>query len=224
MAGDPYRRVRPGEKVKIPALAWTQLMRGLVSLDNTGGDTIEFPESPYNWVYFRNDSGSTIPRWGVATIAGVASTPVGTTGAAVRQFESMPVRAGGGPTGAAAAIGVAVEPIPAGGLGRLAVAGAVQVRGADMANVGSAMVLYQSSDWGLVVLGGSGIRLGTISATWSKGSTATVTQQSGDGTAITPTTTFTASNYFATITVSSGTKRVACALAGSTWVLIAAEC
>jgi len=68
------------------------------------------------------------------------------------------------------------------------------------------------------------LRLGTISATWSKGSNATVTQQNGDGTAISPSQTFTASNYFATITVSSGTKRVACGLVGSTWLLIAAEC
>ena len=67
-------------------------------------------------------------------------------------------------------------------------------------------------------------RLGTVSATWSKGSSATVTQQNGDGAAISPAQTFTASNYFATITVSSGTKRVACGLVGSTWILIAAEC
>lgn len=68
------------------------------------------------------------------------------------------------------------------------------------------------------------LRLGTVSSTWGKGSNATVTQQNGDGTAISPSQTFTASNYFATITVSSGTKRVACGLVGSTWILIAAEC
>jgi hypothetical protein len=51
-----------------------------------------------------------------------------------------------------------------------------------------------------------------------------VTQQAGDGTALSPATTFTATNYFATVTVSSGTRRVACALIDSTWVLIAAEC
>lgn len=68
------------------------------------------------------------------------------------------------------------------------------------------------------------IRLGTISATWSKGSTATVTQQNGDGTAMAGSPTFTAKNYFSTVTVLSGTKRVACALIDATWVLIAAEC
>jgi hypothetical protein len=117
---------------------------------------------------------------------------------------------------------VAVEPIPAGGIGRVAVGGAVQVKAADAGKL-PGTVLYSGADWSLVALG-SGFRVGTISSTWTKGATATVTQQNGDGTAITPTQTFTARNHYATITVASGTKRVGCALAGSTWVLIAAEC
>jgi hypothetical protein len=72
--------------------------------------------------------------------------------------------------------------------------------------------------------GGKPLRIGTISVTWNKGSTATVTEQKGDGTAKSPTVTFTAKNYFANVTVSSGTKRVACAKVDDTWILIAAEC
>lgn len=72
--------------------------------------------------------------------------------------------------------------------------------------------------------GGSAIRLGTIASTWTKGQEATVTEQTGDGSAAAGDPTFTAKNFFATITVSTGTKRVACALVGSTWILIAAEC
>lgn len=72
--------------------------------------------------------------------------------------------------------------------------------------------------------GGSQVRLGTISATWTKGTTATVTQIKGDGSAISPTVTFTAENWFADVTVSSGTKKVACAKVDATWILIAAEC
>ena len=68
------------------------------------------------------------------------------------------------------------------------------------------------------------IRLGTISATWEKGSTATVTQLKPDGSAMSPTRTFTAKNWFAAVTVSSGTKKVACASVGNQWILIAAEC
>jgi hypothetical protein len=68
------------------------------------------------------------------------------------------------------------------------------------------------------------VRLGTISATWAKGATATVTEQNGDGSAKSPASTFTAKNYFAAVTVTSGTKRVACAKVDDTWMLIAAEC
>lgn len=68
------------------------------------------------------------------------------------------------------------------------------------------------------------LRLGTVSATWTKGTDATVTQLAGDGSAISPTVTFTAKNWFATVTVASGTKKVACGLVGDVWILIAAEC
>lgn len=67
-------------------------------------------------------------------------------------------------------------------------------------------------------------RLGTISETWNKGATATVTQIKADGTALSPTVTFTATNHFATVTVSSGTKKVLCAFVGDRWLLVAAEC
>ena len=81
----------------------------------------------------------------------------------------------------------------------------------------SAVTLRTSSDE-------SEIRLGTISATWTKGTTATVTQLKPDGSARSPTRAFTAKNWFATVTVSSGSKKVACASVGSQWILIAAEC
>ncbi|NBW18974.1 MAG: hypothetical protein EBR82_64465, partial [Caulobacteraceae bacterium] len=179
--------------------------------------------TPYTWVYGRNASGSAIDRWRVAAISGIASAPTGNNAAgATQQFQSMPVVSLAAWSGSAAAVCVAVEPIPANGIGRVAIGGAVQVRAADIWKVPAA-VLYKGDDWGLVAFG-YGLRIGTISSTWTKGSPATVTQQQGDGAAITPTQTFTASNYFSTVTVSSGTKRVACALAGSTWVLIAAEC
>jgi hypothetical protein len=71
---------------------------------------------------------------------------------------------------------------------------------------------------------GEQVRLGTVDATWTKGDTATVTRLNGDGTATDPSETFEATNYFATVTVASGTKKVACGLVGSTWILIAAEC
>lgn len=68
------------------------------------------------------------------------------------------------------------------------------------------------------------VRLGTISATWFKGEDATVTQINGDGSAISPTVEFTAKNWFSSVIVTTGTKKVACAKVGEWWLLIAAEC
>lgn len=70
----------------------------------------------------------------------------------------------------------------------------------------------------------SQIRLGTVDTTWTKGETATVSELLGDGTAPPLPAQFEAVNYFADVTVGSGTVKVACALVGSTWILIAAEC
>jgi hypothetical protein len=67
-------------------------------------------------------------------------------------------------------------------------------------------------------------RLGTISATWTKNATATVTQINADGTALSPTVTFTATNWFATVNVPSGVRKVLCLFVGDRWLLVAAEC
>lgn len=72
--------------------------------------------------------------------------------------------------------------------------------------------------------GGEEPRLGTISATWNKGSTATVTQIKADGTTLSPTVQFQATNHFATVTVPSGTRKVLCVFVGDRWLLVAAEC
>ena len=72
--------------------------------------------------------------------------------------------------------------------------------------------------------GGEQPRLGTISATWTKNTNATVTQINPDATPLSPTVTFTATNYFATVTVTSGTKKVLCVFVGDRWLLVAAEC
>lgn len=62
-----------------------------------------------------------------------------------------------------------------------------------------------------------GIVRGTFSGSWSKGSTATVTDATLNSV------TYTAKNYFASL---SGTGTKACALAyvAGEWILIAAEC
>ena len=205
--------------------------------------------APFIALPCKNVSGQTVPRWGVLAITGLEVAPAGATGPATSQYEQSPVLRGSTPTTSTNdSFGVAVEPIANNSIGMLAVDGLVQVklevRNAADATAGpkastaelqsggnGAAIIYKESGtgadkWALVRIGaGRGtVRLGTVAATWNKGATATVTQQAGDGTALSPATTFTATNYFATVTVSSGTRRVACALIDSTWVLIAAEC
>jgi hypothetical protein len=220
---DPRSYVRPGQPIRLAAEQVNGLNRLLQQGGGFGGPADVHLPTPYTWVYGRNAGGAAIDRWTVAAITGISATPTGdNSAAATQQFQAMPIVTLAAWSSSAAAVCVAVEPIPAGGIGRVAVGGAVQVKAADAGKV-PGTVLYKGDDWGLVALG-HGFRVGTIAATWTKGATATVTQQNGDGTAISPTQTFAALNHYATITVSSGTKRVGCALAGSTWVLIAAEC
>jgi hypothetical protein len=184
----------------------------------------------------------------VLAITGLEVTPSGPSGPATSQFEATPVLQGSTPsTSTNVLFGITVEPIANASIGMLAVDGYVQVKlevcntshlsagpkasNSELVSGGvGASIIFKESGTGvdksaLVKLDGRGlVRLGTVSATWTKGSTATVTQQAGDGTSLSPATTFTATNYFATVTVSSGTRRVACALIDNTWALIAAEC
>jgi hypothetical protein len=156
----------------------------------------------------------------------------------------MPVLTGGTPSATTTAWCVAVEPIAANAVGRVAVGGVVQVKveitSADdkfaackasaselkTGTAGEGFILWKDSGtgagkWALVRLAGGGaqgIKRGTFSAPWNKGSTATVTD------AITSGTTYSSvKNYFASIT-GTGSKACAIAYVGTEWILIAAEC
>jgi hypothetical protein len=114
---------------------------------------------------------------------------------------------GGLPTGGSSFV-VAVEPIAAGKIGRVAVAGVVQAKinvvsesdtfatakDGDLtqltsASSGEATILWKesgtgASKWAIVRFGGAGgasIRLGKVTGTWSKNATASVTHWKGDG-------------------------------------------
>jgi len=224
VAIDPRNHVLPGQRLRLAAEQVNGLNRLLRTDAGFSGTGLEAgPHAPYTWVYGKTTSAVT--RWAVVAITGVAVTPTSSdTAAATKQFQAMPIVTLGTPSSSSTAFGVAIEPIAANKIGKVAVAGAVQVKKADLDKLTSRTVLWEDANWALVVLQGASIRLGTISATWTKGQTATVTMQSGDGAAVSPTVTFTATNYFATVTVASGTRRVACARIDNTWVLIAAEC
>lgn len=72
--------------------------------------------------------------------------------------------------------------------------------------------------------GGQEPRLGRISSTWNKGTVKEVTLLDADGTVASPTLLFDATNYFATVDVTSGTRKVLCVFVGDRWLLVAAEC
>jgi hypothetical protein len=216
---DPRQHVSPGDPISLAAEQINGLNRLLATSGGFRGPGTGEPAVPYTWVLCR--SSVTVARWGVLAITGLEITP--TTAAGVSAFEAMPIVTGATPSASTTAWGIAVEPIAAGKVGRLAVAGVVQAKTADLARCGGYQLLWRDSTWALIAIGG-GLRLGTISATWTKGQTATVTEQYGDGTARPGSPTFTATNWFATITVSSGTRRVACGRVDDKWLLIAAEC
>lgn len=247
-------RIEPGQPLRsaISATAWNRAQDAAdVVLGQRPGfsaDGVQGPTVPYTSVLCRNDSGSDVARWGVLAVTSVAIAPTGATGPATSSFQEQPVLIGVTPSATTnERFVIAVEPIKAAAIGRVAVDGVVQCK-LDVKNAadttagpkassraelqtggGNATILFKESGtgadkWGLVRMGGRGLRIGTISATWNKNATATVTEQNGDGTARSGSPTFTATNYFGNVTVTSGTKRVACQLVDSTWVLIAAEC
>jgi hypothetical protein len=216
-----------------------------------GADGVQGPPAPNHTILCRNDSGAAVGRWGVLAITGMVISPSGATGAALLSWQTSPAVIGvSPPTGAGAGFVVAVEPIAAGKLGQAAVAGVVQAKinvsdanhtfatprpGSttefDSASSGPAFILWKdggtgSGKWALLRIGagGGGTRLGKISASWAKGSTAAVAEYDGSGTA--KGTTFSAVNRFGLVTgpTSGSPQWVACSLVDSTWHLIAAEC
>ena len=245
----PDGRIEPGQPLRgaISARAWNRAQDAADLVLGANPGTAGVPGStaitPYTWAYCK--PSVTVARWGVLAITGVAITPTSSSGGATASFEEMPVLTGGTPSATTTAWCVAVEPIAANAVGRVAVGGVVQckveVDKADDKFVackasaselktgvkGEGLILYKeggtgSGKWALVRLAGGGagggIVRGTFSAPWNKGSTATVTD------AITSGTTYSSvKNYFAAVG-GTGTKACAIAYVGTEWILIAAEC
>ena len=247
---DPRGNVIPGQRLQIAASQINALNAMMRGPSGFGDSAAEFGSAPYIMVYATNSTSATLARWGILAITGVAIAPQNTPGGETAQFEQMPVLTGGTPSATTTAWCVAVEPIPAGKIGRVAVAGVVQckvqvVRGEDKfvackdsteelltSRYGDGFIIWKepgtgAGKWALVRLASPGmqsLKLGKIASTWSKGATFVVTEQNGDGIDIDPEKTFTAKNYLATVSVASGTKRVVCGKIDDTWILIAAEC
>lgn len=240
---DPRQHVNPGEPIRLAASQINGLNRLLSPSAGFSAQTAGEPPTPYTWVMAKNNTASTVPRWGVLAITGMAITP-GNSSGATSQFEQLPVVAGGSPSATTTAWCVAVEPIEANGVGRVAVGGVVQckveVTSADdkfvackssaselkTGSTGEGVILWKDSGigsgkWALVRLasaGAQGIKRGTFTAPWNKASTATVTDAIAAGTTYPN-----VRNYFASVT-GTGTKACAIAYVGTEWILIAAEC
>jgi hypothetical protein len=212
MSDGAPNRIKPGPlRGQISARAWNRAQDAadIVLGDRYGqaGEPQTDGPKPYTPILARNSTTGTVNRWGVLSVAGVVFTPSGATGNATQQFQDQPVLSGGLPTGGSSFV-VAVEPIAAGKIGRVAVAGVVQAKinvvaesdtfatakDGDLtqlssASSGEATILWKesgtgASKWALVrfgAAGAAGIRLGKVTGTWSKNATASVTHWKGDG-------------------------------------------
>jgi hypothetical protein len=242
----PDGRIEPGQPLRgaISARAWNRAQDAADLVLGANPGTEGVPGSPvlkpYTWCYAK--AGTTVARWGVLAITGVEITPTSSSGGATASFEEMPVLQGGTPSATTTAWCVAVEPRESGTVGRVAVGGVVQCKvqvdkaddkfvacestGLKTGTTGEGLILWKeggtgSGKWALVRLaagGAQGIKRGTFTAPWAKGSTKTVTD------AVTSGTTYSnVKNYFAAVS-GSGTKACAIAYVGTEWILIAAEC
>ena len=210
----PDGRLEPGQPLRgaISARAWNRAQDAadlvLGAHAGTEGGSPGSPVlKPYTWCYCKPSVA--VERWGVLAITGVAITPTSSSGGATASFEEMPVLTGASPSATTTAWCVAVEPIAANAVGKVAVGGVVQLKAADLGKASGAHVLWKDSNWALIRIQAGVIR-GTFSGSWTKGSTTTVTDAVVSGA------TYTAKNYIATLSGS------ACLIAyvANEWVLV----
>lgn len=219
---DPRSYVRPGQPVAIAAaqINWiNEQTRKVV----TRTDPSKSLSAPYTWVYAKNTTNQTVPRWGVLGIVGVEIEPTGDMSARdTRQFEQMPVLtcetlevAANSQTGYC----VALEPIQSSSVARVAVAGVVQVKAADVGKLPNKTTLWSNDHWALVLLGGGdgGVRICTFTESWPAGTIKTVTLKNS-------TETLQATNLFYNISADCGSRDCAIANDRGTWYLVAYNC
>jgi hypothetical protein len=235
-----YQKVRVGQPLKISAKCWNRVLDTVATQPAYLTGPGEYSRTNLV-VQVLNTTSAAIPVWGVLEVSGVVNDPTAGSSSAA-QWRDVPVIKGITPTGSTAAkFVIAVEPIKAGKIGRAAIDGVVQCK-LDIKAVsdsfaspqasttslktgqsGEAAILWKESGtgpgkWGLVRIGNvRSLVRGTFSGAWAKGATATVTD------AVTSSVTYTAKNYFSSIT-GTGSKACAISYVGGEWILIAAEC
>ena len=135
MAGDPFKTVASGDRLRIPAPAWNELMsmarerklRALSQGSLAGSTSVD----AQSCVYIRNDSDTLAPQHGVLQLDGLAISAADNE----PSFRSSPTFKGKKPTGATANVCITLEPIAAGKCGRALLCGLSAIR-LDVADTG----------------------------------------------------------------------------------------
>lgn len=202
MSGDAFKRVTAGAPMELPATAWNACLDAAEAhrarqVGQDAGSIKQFRQADI--VLVKNVSGSDVPRFGVLGISGVVIAPW----ESLDNFQSQVALKGITPTVAdhSGKFVVCLDPLENGVIGRAWVSGVchVQVEVTDDAHnfcdvrasdstklksspTGSARILFRESSvtgttWCVVRLADrepSTIRLGKTTATWPKGTTATI--------------------------------------------------
>jgi hypothetical protein len=207
----PDGRIEAGQNLRtaVSAAAWNRAQDAADIVLGARGGVQGGPQQagplPYTWCLARNDSGSDVPRWGVLAITGMEIEPTSEAGGATAEFERLPVVTGDTPSDGDAAWCVAVEPIAAGKVGRVAVAGVVQckvliqsetdyfVKAGDTVNElvtgadGDGVILWKedstgSNKWALIRFGSGprGMKLGKTLSDWNTDSLASINVYTGE--------------------------------------------
>ena len=253
MSGDAFERATPGKALAIPAAAWNACLDAADA--HKRGEMPPFASTPKQFrqadiVLVKNASGSNVSRFHVLGISGVIFTPT----ASLRAFQDQVTFTGVTPTDAdhKGKFVICLDAIKSGQVGRAWIAGVAQVqvditdaahtfcdvKESDRAKLksgstGSARILWKESGtgtkWCAVRMGdasGDPVRLGKTTATWTKGTTATINVwESGTAGSETQTTGVTITgcvNKFAT--VASGKWVMVARGVNGSYYLIAAEC
>ncbi len=172
MPGDPFRRVRPGQKLEVPAAAYNAFLdaarRERGRMLDTGRDR-DADGRTYGVIKVRNASGGDVPRFGVLALSSPVISPAYPN---LSEFQAQVAIDGETPDGPARPFAVLLEPLADGAIGRAVVAGIVPVRlGSGPANLpyavpeagnvgtlrpaaaGPARIVWTDGEWALVHLG-----------------------------------------------------------------------
>jgi hypothetical protein len=131
----PNGRIESGQSLEsaISARAWNRAQDAADIVLGAGagmaGQPARSASAPYYVMPCKNYSSSDIPRFGVVEIGNYIPAPASESDPETLQFLSQPlISASAPPTTTAKAFGIAIDPIGAGKVGRVAVSGVCQVR------------------------------------------------------------------------------------------------